>query len=161
MSETSVEERYHESRRKPRDLRAASITGWRHRQSAASVPAPSENEILQVMYWLKAEGFGDQADVTLLERFLGVGVRLDVEHLDQLIEGGYVERVGDRYQLTAAGTRKGCLELAASIAELTKPTYGECGQNPWCTGINPGECRAGLDGDGRPGCAPVTSWPDT
>lgn len=161
MTETNLEERYHEPRRRPRELQAASTTGRGHRYGAASVPAPSKNEILQVMFWLQAEGLGDEADVTLLERFLGLDVHIDVQHLDRLMEEGYAERVGDRYKLTAAGTRKGGIEFAASFEELMKPTYGECGRNPWCTGMNPGECRAGLRGDGMPACSPVSSLHDT
>src|SRR6266508_159514 len=39
------------------------------------------SEILQVMYWLRGEGFGDQVDPGLLERFLGVDARLGVQYL--------------------------------------------------------------------------------
>ena len=132
MFETTLEERSHEPRPRPRELQAASITGWGHRSGAASVPAPSKNEILQVMFWLQAEGLGDEVDVTLLERFLRADVHIDVQHLDRLIEEGDVERAGDRYKLTERGTRKGGIEFAAWSEELMKPTYGECGRNPWC-----------------------------
>ena len=49
------------------------------------------SEILQVMFWLKGEGFGDQVDATLLERFLGVDSHIGVQYLDRLLEEGYVE----------------------------------------------------------------------
>ena len=42
------------------------------------------SEILQVMFWLKGEGFGDQVDATLLERFLGVDSHIGVQYLDRL-----------------------------------------------------------------------------
>ncbi|MDQ3640172.1 MAG: hypothetical protein M3450_01570 [Actinomycetota bacterium] len=170
MFETSLEERSHEPRRRPRELQAASITGSGHRYRAAPVSATSKNEILQVLFWLQAEGFGDQAGVTLLERFLGVDVHIDVQHLDRLIEEGYVERVGDHYTLTEAGTRKGGIEFAASFEDLTKPVYGECGRSLWCKdpcnearlmGLAPGACHAGLHGDEGPAFSPVTSLPDT
>ena len=90
------------------------------------------SEILQVMFWLKGEGFGDQVDVTLLERFLGVDSHIGVEHLHRLLDEGYLERVGDRYSLSAAGAREGELEFAASFEELTKPAGGECRSDPWC-----------------------------
>ena len=84
------------------------------------------------MFWLKAEGFGDEADAALLERFLGVDVHIDVEHLDRLLEEGYVERMGDRYKLSEAGAHEGRRELAASFAELMKPAHGECCPDSWC-----------------------------
>lgn len=90
------------------------------------------SEILQVMSWLEEEGFGDEADVALLERFLGVDAHVDVQHLDHLLDEGYVERVGDRYKLTKAGARTGSLEFAASFDELMKPANRECGPDSRC-----------------------------
>lgn len=90
------------------------------------------SEILQVMSWLEDEGFADDADVALLERFLGVDAHIDVEHLDRLVEEGDVERVGDRYTLTEAGARTGRLEFAASFDELMKPDDRECGPHSRC-----------------------------
>ena len=90
------------------------------------------SEILQVMFWLKGEGFGDQVDATLLERFLGVDSHIGVQYLDRLLSEGYVERVGERYRLSEAGAREGGLEFAASFEELMKPTHGECSADCWC-----------------------------
>ncbi len=90
------------------------------------------SEILQVMFWLKDEGFGDEVDVTLLERFLGVDCYIRVQYLEHLVDGGYVERVGDRYKLSEAGAREGGLEFAASFEELIRPGTGECSRDSWC-----------------------------
>ena len=90
------------------------------------------SELLQVMFWLKDEGFGDQVDLTLLERFLGVDSYVEAEYLDGLVDEGYVERVGDRYQLSESGARKGELEFVASFEELTRPPHRECRPNSWC-----------------------------
>jgi hypothetical protein len=90
------------------------------------------SEILQVMYWLRGEGFGDQVDAALLERFLGVDAGIGVLYLDRLVEEGYVERAGDRYVLSEIGAREGALEFAASFSELTRPTHGECSADCWC-----------------------------
>ena len=98
------------------------------------------SEILQVMFWLKGEGFGDQVDVTLLERFLGVDSHIDVRYLDRLVAEGYIERVGDSYRLSEAGAREGALQFAASFEELTKPAVRECRRSSWCDG-SPYECR--------------------
>lgn len=90
------------------------------------------SEILQVMFWLRGEGFGDQVDATLLERFLGVDSHIGVQYLDRLLTEGYVEKVGDRYKLSEAGAREGGLEFAASFEELMKPSHGECSADCWC-----------------------------
>lgn len=90
------------------------------------------SEILQVMYWLRGEGFGDQVDAQLLERFLGVDAQIGVQYLDRLVEEGYVEEVGGRYSLSEAGRREGALEFATAFEELTRPSHGECSDDCWC-----------------------------
>ncbi len=90
------------------------------------------SEILQVMYWLRGEGFGDQADPALLERFLGVDAAIGVQYLDQLAEEGYLTKLGGRYALSEMGAREGGLEFAASFDELTRPSHGECSADCWC-----------------------------
>ena len=95
------------------------------------------SEILQVMYWLRGEGFGlgpkrDEADAQLLERFLGVDAAIGVQYLDQLVTEGYLEPRGGRYRLSEAGAREGGLEFAASFDELSKPSHGECSADCWC-----------------------------
>ena len=90
------------------------------------------SEILQVMFWLKGEGFGDKVDATLLERFLGVDSYIGVEYLDRLLDEGYVERAGDGYMLSEAGALEGGLEFAASFEDLMKPTHAECSPDSWC-----------------------------
>ena len=91
------------------------------------------SEILQVMYWLRGEGFGDEVDAALVERFLGVDAAAGVAHLDQLVDEGLLERVGDRYRLSAAGQEEGGLEFAATFEGLTRQAHGECGPDcPHC-----------------------------
>ena len=90
------------------------------------------SEILQVMYWLRGEGFGDQVDPSLLERFLGVDAGIGVQYLDRLVVEGYVEEAAGRYALSDLGSREGALEFASSFSELTRPTHGECSADCWC-----------------------------
>ena len=90
------------------------------------------SEVLQVMFWLRGEGFGDLVDPTLLERFLGVEAAIGVQYLDRLVEEGYLEKTGDRYSLSEMGRREGALEFATSFSELTRPTHGECSADCWC-----------------------------
>ncbi|MGH9267958.1 MAG: hypothetical protein ACRD0D_07260, partial [Acidimicrobiales bacterium] len=48
------------------------------------------SEILQVMYWLRGEGFGDLIDPPLLEKFLAVPARRLVGYLDRMAGEGFV-----------------------------------------------------------------------
>lgn len=90
------------------------------------------SEILQVMYWLRGEGLGDIVDPKLIERFLGVDAEIGITYLDRLVEEGYLVRHGDYYELSEQGMHEGAAEFAASFAELTKPTHGDCSADCWC-----------------------------
>ncbi len=90
------------------------------------------SEILQVMYWLRGEGFGDQIDPRLLERFLGVDSDVGVQYLDKLVDEGYLVASGARYALSDLGVREGGLEFVAAFSELTKTSHGECSADCWC-----------------------------
>lgn len=89
-------------------------------------------EILQVMFWMQGEGFGDQVTPTVLERFLGVEADIGVLYLDKLVEEGLLDRMEDRYGLTEVGRAEGSRVFADEFADLTKPGHGECGPDCWC-----------------------------
>lgn len=92
-----------------------------------------QDEILQVMFWLRGEGFGDEVDAPLLERFLGVDAAIGVKYLDRLVEEGLLRRTPDgRFNLSPQGLKIGGQIFAEEFAELTKPTHGECGPDCWC-----------------------------
>jgi hypothetical protein len=89
------------------------------------------SEILQAMYWMRVEGFGDRVDVPLLERFLGAGACNGVQYLDRLVEEGTVERAGERYRLSPAGARRGEMEFVASFEDLMRPAPCPRSQDCW------------------------------
>lgn len=96
------------------------------------------SEILQVMFWLKGEGFGDDVDAAVIQRFLGVDAETGIRYLDELVEEGLVECVGDRFSLSELGRREGGIEFAESFEELTHGTHGECGPDcPHCFPADP------------------------
>ncbi len=90
------------------------------------------SEILQVMYWLRGEGFGDLVDAGLIERFLGVDARRGVTYLHRLVDEGYVVRDGSWFALSEVGLKEGAEEFQASFSEMMKPTHGECSDDCWC-----------------------------
>ncbi|MPZ66931.1 MAG: hypothetical protein GEU83_15940 [Pseudonocardiaceae bacterium] len=83
-------------------------------------------EILQLLFWMRGEGFGDHLDASLLERALGVEARHGVRHLDELVDEGLLSCAGDRlYRLTAAGHRYGMRVIADEFVQLGSPEPGE------------------------------------
>jgi hypothetical protein len=98
----------------------------------------AEDEVLQVMYWLRGEGLA--ADVTPADvaRFTGSTEGAVVAVLERLVERGFVAPVladvERRFVLTHEGGREGGRRFADEFADLTKPGHGEC-SDPDC------ECR--------------------
>ncbi|HVM00969.1 MAG TPA: hypothetical protein VM324_16890 [Egibacteraceae bacterium] len=90
------------------------------------------SEILQVMYWLRGEGLGDEITPRMMERFLGVGAEVGVTYLNRLVEEGYLDRTERGFTLSPRGIEEGAAEFASSFAELTRPTHGECSADCWC-----------------------------
>lgn len=91
------------------------------------------DEILQVLFWIQGEGFGDEVDPDLLERFLGIEARVSVRYLDRLVDEGLLRRTDQRrYALTAEGRRHGARVFADEFSDITKPAHGECGPDCWC-----------------------------
>jgi len=90
------------------------------------------SEILQVMFWLRGEGFGDFVDPPLIERFLGVDARVGISYLDRLVEEGYLARDDTYYTLSESGLKEGATEFAIAFDELMRPTHGECSDDCWC-----------------------------
>jgi len=105
------------------------------------------SEILQVMVWMRGEGFGEEVDTKILQRFLGVDADTGLEHLDGMVVDGYVVRVGDRYRLSELGQKEGALDFISSFEELQRTAHGECG--PDCPHCFPPE---GVDSDCTEAC---------
>jgi hypothetical protein len=91
------------------------------------------DEILQVMFWIRGEGLGDDVDELTLERFLGVEATTCAEALERLVDEALLEPTGDaRYRLSPTGQAHGARIFAEEFADLTRPGHGECGADCWC-----------------------------
>ncbi len=101
-------------------------------KSAALAAMYWRSEILQVMYWLRGEGFGDLVDVPMIEQFLGMHAEVGITYLDQLVEQDYLVREGDWFALSELGIKEGGEEFAAAFSDLMRPTHGECSDDCWC-----------------------------
>ena len=98
----------------------------------------AQDEVLQVMYWLRGEKLADDVSAADLARFVGATELAIDGALERLALLGLVSVVPAggtlRYVLTDAGAREGGRRFADEFADLTRPGHGECG-DPEC------ECR--------------------
>ena len=106
----------------------------------------AQDEVLQVMFWLRGESLAEDVSIADLARFIGSE---DVELepvLRRLADLGLIRTLGGdmiRYALTPEGAREGGRRFADEFADLTKPGHGECG-DPECDckqSGNPADCR--------------------
>ncbi|HXG90468.1 MAG TPA: hypothetical protein VNJ02_19240 [Vicinamibacterales bacterium] len=95
----------------------------------------TQDEILQVMFWLRGEGLADDVAPADVVRFTGTNAEGAEAVLLRLVERGMVSvlhgDVHNRFALTAEGIREGGRRFADEFADLTKPGHGEC-QDPDC-----------------------------
>lgn len=95
----------------------------------------AQDEVLQVMYWLRGEALAPDVSAADLARFTGAS-ELDLDGLlERLALLGLVQLVpgtsGARYALTEEGVGEGGRRFADEFADMTKPGHGECG-DPEC-----------------------------
>ncbi len=103
------------------------------------------DEVLQVMYWMAGEGFGQEFTLADLRKFLSAGADVLEENLDQMVTTGLLERVsGEKYTLTAQGKKEGGRRFADEFEEMLKPGHFECDE-PDCDCHDPdsieGACK--------------------
>lgn len=99
------------------------------------------DDILQAMYWMRGEGFGEDADVKSLVSFLALDESLLREQLEILVGEGYLEESGGRYQLSELGSKEGGRRFADEFSGLQETAHGECGPEcPHCAGIARDAC---------------------
>ena len=108
------------------------------------------DDILQAMYWMRGEGFGEEADAGMLQSFLVVDEALLREQLEILVEEGYLEETGGRYRLSALGVKEGGRRFADEFSDLQHMAHGDCGPDcPHCKGIPRDACvHCAPDGGG-------------
>ena len=102
------------------------------------------DEILQVMYWMTGEGFGQNFAPVDLQKFLPADGATLAEALEQMASDGFIERTDEnRYALTAQGRIEGARRFADEFEDMMKPGHFECDE-PDCDCHNAdsiGECK--------------------
>ena len=103
-----------------------------------------QDEILQVMYWMRGEGFGDKVSVAQLKKFLTTSDEILASNLSQLAKNGLVNfDFSDFYELTETGVKEGGRRFADEFDGMLKPGHYEC-NDPDCDCNDPdsnAECK--------------------
>jgi len=91
-----------------------------------------QDEILQVMYWMRGEGFGEKITVAELKKFLDAADEILVANLSELAKKNLVNfDVSDFYELTETGVKEGGRRFADEFDGMLKPGHYEC-NDPDC-----------------------------
>jgi hypothetical protein len=99
------------------------------------------DDILQAMYWMRGEGFGEETDAGMLQSFLVVDEALLGEQLAVLVEEDYLEETGGRYRLSELGIKEGGRRFADEFSGLQSTAHGDCGPEcPTCKGVPRDAC---------------------
>ena len=99
------------------------------------------DDILQSMYWMRGEGFAEDADVQTLMTFMAEDAAMLEEQLTILVADGYLEESDGRYRLSDSGSKEGGRRFADEMTDLQKVAHGECGPDcPVCAGLSRDSC---------------------
>ncbi len=90
------------------------------------------DELLQAMYWMRAEGLAQTPTVRELSTFLVVPADTLAAYVERFVADGYLSPADGGYRLTSAGEEAGKRGFADEFADLTKPGHGECDEDCWC-----------------------------
>ena len=90
------------------------------------------DEVLQAMYWMHSEGISTAPTAVELSRFLAVPERVLTAYLDRFVADDLLEHDRDSYSLSPGGMESGKRTFADEMADLTRPTHGECDADCWC-----------------------------
>ena len=90
------------------------------------------DEVLQAMYWMRSEGISATPTGEELSRFLAMSQATLAPFLERFVADALLEEDGATYRLSAQGEDLGKRTFADEMADLTRPTHGECDDDCWC-----------------------------
>ncbi len=103
-----------------------------------------QDEILQVMFWMRGEGFGTKLSVSELQKLLSAREATLTVNLSELVKKELVEfDLSNTYELTETGAKEGGRRFADEFDGMLKQGHYEC-NDPDCDCNDPesfGECK--------------------
>ncbi len=103
-----------------------------------------QDEILQVMFWMRGEGFAVKSSIADLKKFLDASEAVLTANLTELEKKGLIEfDFSDTYELTDTGVKEGGRRFADEFDGMLKQGHYEC-DDPDCDCHSPNAvpCRA-------------------
>jgi hypothetical protein len=94
------------------------------------------DEVLEICFWFRGEGFGEVFTPQALMPFLAADETVVGTALEELAAAGHLRPVERGYAFTDAGRRRAGRMFAESFVDFQRPAHGEC----------EGDC-CGEDGD--------------
>jgi len=111
----------------------------------SQTPFQLQDDILQMMFWMRGEKLGDDVSPEQLNRFLKIDESELAAAVARLVERGLLERTGDQVRLTVAGIEEGKVRFLDEFSTyLGKDTHLAC-SDPQCDCRNEewaGICRS-------------------
>lgn len=92
-----------------------------------------KDELLQVLYWMDGEGFGDAASARQILPFLNTNLENLLYHLQKSVEEGYLEMetaklsADTMVRLSPTGKKEAGRRFSEAFEGLQKAGHGECG----------------------------------
>lgn len=83
-------------------------------------------EVLQIAFWYKGEGFGDIFDAAALAVFLNCGRETVEQALNELVARGSLELAKNGFRFTVKGQQESARLFAEGFADYQKAGHGEC-----------------------------------
>ncbi len=91
------------------------------------------DEMLQAMYWMHSEAISKTPTAKELSGFLAVPEHILAPFLQRFVEDGLLEcDAAAFFWLSPGGMETGKRTFADEMADLTRPTHGECDADCWC-----------------------------
>ena len=96
-----------------------------------------KDEILQILYWMQGEGFGEEVSAQQVVNMLHTNIDNLTWHLNKIAKEGFLENKKDLYKLTDMGKKEGGRRFADAFSGLQKAGHGECGPDcEFCYGTD-------------------------
>lgn len=93
-------------------------------------------EVLQVMYWLRGEGLGEEIAPAALAEFLMAEQETVAQQMQRLASDGYLDQTGPHgplsYRLSPLGVVEGGRSFQDEFADFVHQAHFECGPGCWC-----------------------------
>ena len=106
-------------------------------------------EVLQAMYWMRAEGIAEEPSARNLSSFLAVPPDKIAGYLERFVTEGHLEETAMGFRLTATGTEAGKRSFADEFSDMTSGAHGECGADCAFCNADPNAAASCLEQNGQ------------